>query len=256
AWISSTAALAYAAPRIVQAFLGAASAVMTAWIGGRHFGRRVGLAAGYGAALYRMLIYFDGELLTPTLTIALQLAAVPAALLASDNPRRSTWLWGGSGVLAGLASIVTATSLVIVAVLAAFARRRAWLVLLGAALAIARLQLKKVYLFLAGNEIPRNQEIYPAREYSPVLRLLLWKVPGLAFPFGLLMPLGLVGMAVRWRRAPMLAAIVVAYGAAVLAFFITARYRMPLVPYLLIFAAAGVRWLFKEARAPARAAAI
>ena len=338
AWIYSTAGLGYVAPRIVQAFLGAASAVMTAWIGARHFGRGVGLAAGYGAALYGMLIYFDGELLTPTLTIALQLAAVLAALLASENPRRGTWLWGGSGVLAGLASIVTATSLVIVAVLAAFARRRAWLVLLGAALAIApvtwrnwkrggefipiswngginlyignnprydetvairpdlhwkrfvleprregvrgvgaasnyfvgkvlvyagsdplgfaRLQLKKVYLFLAGNEIPRNQEIYPAREYSPVLRLLLWKVPGLAFPFGLLMPLGLVGMAVRWRRAPMLAAIVVAYGAAVLAFFITARYRMPLVPYLLIFAAAGVRWLFKEARAPARAAAI
>src|SRR5437867_3632984 len=338
AWIYSTPGLGYVAPRIVHAFLGAASAVMTAWIGARHFGRGVGLAAGYGAALYGMLIYFDGELLTPTLTIALQLAAVPAALLASDNPRRSTWLWGGSGALAGLASIVTATSVVIVAVLAAFARRRAWLVLLGAALAIApvtwrnwkrggefipiswngginlyignnprydetvairpdlhwkrfvleprregvrgvgaasnyfvgkvliyagsdplgfaRLQLKKVYLFLAGNEIPRNEEIYPAREYSPVLRLLLWKVPGLAFPFGLLMPLGLVGMAVRWRRAPMLAAIVVAYGAAVLAFFITARYRMPLVPYLLIFAAAGVRWLFKEARAPARAAAI
>ncbi|HYQ95838.1 MAG TPA: tetratricopeptide repeat protein, partial [Candidatus Eisenbacteria bacterium] len=123
-------------------------------------------------------------------------------------------------------------------------------------LGFARLQLKKLYLLLAGNEIPRNQEIYPAREYSPMLRLLLWKVPGLAFPFGLLMPLGLVGMAVCWRRAPLLAAILVAYGAAVLAFFITARYRMPLVPFLLVFAAAGVRWFIREARAPARAAAV
>lgn len=338
AWIYSAAGLGYLAPRIVQAFLGAGSAVMTAWIGARHFGRGVGLAAGYGAALYGMLIYFDGELLTPTLTIFLLLASIVAALLGRENPRRGIWLWGGAGILAGLASIVTATSLVIVAVLAAFARRRAWLVLLGAALAIApvtrrnlvkggefipiswngginlyignnprydetvairpdlhwkrfvleprregvrgageasnyfvgkvllyaasdplgfaRLQLKKLYLLLEGNEIPRNQEIYPAREQSPVLRLLLWKVPGLAFPFGLLMPLGLVGMAARWRRAAMLAAIVVAFSAAVLAFFITARYRMPLVPFLLIFAAAGVRWFFREARAPARAAAI
>ena len=120
----------------------------------------------------------------------------------------------------------------------------------------ARLQVKKLYLLLAGNEIPRNQEIYPARSYSPVLRRLLWKLPGLAFPFGLLMPLGVVGLAVAGRRAPMLAAIVLAYAAAVLAFFITARYRAPLVPFLLIFAAEGVRWWAQDARLPARAASI
>ena len=337
-WIYAAAGPGYLAPRIVQALLGAASAVMTAWIGARLFDRRVGLYAGIGAALYGMLIYFDGELLTPTLTIALQLASILLALLARENPRRGPWLWGGSGLVAGFASIVTATSLVIVAVLAAVARRRAWIVLVGLALAIApvlwrnlerggefipiswngginlfignnprydetvairpdlhwkrfvleprregirgagaassyfvgkviayagsdplgfaRLQLKKLYLLLAGNEIPRNQEIYPARAHSPALRLLLWKVPGLAFPFGLLMPLGLVGMAACWRRAPMLAAIVVAYGAAVLAFFITARYRLPLVPPLLIFAAAGARWFLEEARARERATAI
>jgi tetratricopeptide (TPR) repeat protein len=118
-------------------------------------------------------------------------------------------------------------------------------------LGFARLQMKKLYLLLAGNEIPRNQEIYPARRYSPVLRVLLWKVPGLAFPFGLLMPLGIVGLAVGARRAPMLAGIVIAYAVAVLAFFITARYRVPLVPLLLVFAAEGVRWFVASAR-PAR----
>lgn len=328
-WIYAMAGPGYLAPRIIQAILGASSVVMTAWIGARAFGRRVGLAAGYGAALYGILVYYDGELLTPTLTIALQLAAVVVALLARERPERSARLWGGAGVLAGLASIVTAPSLVIAATLALAARRHAWAVLLGAALAIApvtlrnlerggewipiswngginlyignnpkydetvavrpdlhwkrfvqeprraglrgdaaasnyfvgkvlayagsdplgfaRLQARKLYLLLAGNEIPRNQEIYPARAYSPVLRLLLWKVPGLAFPFGLLVPFGVLGLAVAARRAPMLASVVIVYAVAVLAFFITARYRAPLVPLLLVFAAEGARWLLADA---------
>jgi len=333
-WIYLAAGPGYLAPRILQALLGAASAVLTAWIGARAFGRRVGFAAGCGVALYGLLIYYDGELLTPTLTIALQLAAIAAALLARGRAR----LWVASGALAGLASVVTAPSLLIAAALAVAARRRAWAVLLGAALTIApvtlrnlerggelipiswngginlyignnpdydqtvairpdlhwkrfvqeprragvrtaagassyfvakviryaasdpagfaRLQIKKLCLFLAGNEIPRNQEIYPARAYSPVLRALLWKVPGLAFPFGVLMPLGVLGLVIGARRAPLLAAIVLLYAAGVLAFFITARYRAPLVPLLLVFAAEGVRWFLEAARPGARLASL
>ena len=338
AFIYSVAGPGYLAPRIAQALLGAGSAVLTAWIGARSFGRGVGLFAGYGVALYGMLVYYDGELLTPTLTIALQLVAIALALMARDHPRREGLLWGSSGLCIGLASVVTAPSLVMAAALAVYARRRAWVLLLGTALAIlpvtlrnlnrggefvpiswnaginlyignnprydetvairpdlqwkyfvqeprragirgagpassyfaaralsyaasdplgfARLQAKKLYLLLAGNEIPRNQEIYPARSYSPVLRLLLWKIPGLAFPFGLLMPLGIAGLAVAGRRAPLLAAVVLAYAAAVLAFFITARYRVPLVPFLAIFSAEGVRWWLRDAKLLARAASL
>ena len=334
ALIYAVAGSGYLAPRLAQAVLGALSACLTAWIGARVFGRRVGLGAGYVVAFYGMLIYYDGELLTPTLTIALQLAAVALALKALQHPRSETLLWGGSGLLVGLASVVTAPSLVIAGVLAVFARRRAWTVILSTALAIApvtlrnlnrggefipiswnaginlyignnprydetvairpdlqwrhfvqeprragiqgagpassyfvqkalgyavsdpigfaRLQLKKVTLLLEGNEIPRNQDIYPARSDSPVLRVLLWKIPGLAFPFGLLMPLGIVGLAVQGRRAPLLGWIVLSYAAAILAFFITARYRVPLVPYLAIFGAAGVRWWVEDAKRTAR----
>ena len=337
-WIYLAAGPGYLAPRIVQALLGAASAVLTAWIGASAFGRRVGLAAGYGVALYGLLIYYDGELLTPTLTIALQLAAILVALRARDRERGGAGLWAASGALAGLASVVTAPSLLIAAALAVAARRRAGAVLLGAALAIApvtlrnlerggepiliswngginlyignnpdydqtvairpdlhwkrfalephragvrtaagassyfvakvlryaasdpagfaRLQVKKLVLFLAGNEIPRNQEIYPARAYSPVLRALLWKIPGLAFPFGVLMPLGVLGLAVGARRAPLLAAIMLLYALGILAFFITARYRAPLVPLLLVFAAEGVRWFLQDAPARARGASL
>jgi 4-amino-4-deoxy-L-arabinose transferase-like glycosyltransferase len=114
------------------------------------------------------------------------------------------------------------------------------------------LQARKGGLLLAGTEIPRNQEIYPTREWSPILRVLLWKIPGLAFPFGLLLPLAVVGLGVYWRQAPLLAASLVLLGLSVAAFFVTARYRAPLIPLLALFAAAGVRWALVEARGRAR----
>src|SRR5262249_32132963 len=63
-------------------------------------------------------------------------------------------------------------------------------------LGFAALQPKKVRLLLGGDEILRNQAIYPVRADSPVLRLLLWKIPGLAFPFGLLLPPAVLGLVV------------------------------------------------------------
>jgi hypothetical protein len=118
-----------------------------------------------------------------------------------------------------------------------------------------RLQVRKIGLLLQGNEIPRNQEIYPTRTWSPVLRALLWKAPGIAFPFGLLLPLAVVGLGVAGRRAPVLAASVVLLGLTVVAFFVTARYRAPLVPLLALFAAAAVRWAVVETSPRARLAA-
>ena len=113
--------------------------------------------------------------------------------------------------------------------------------------AFLRLQAHKLRLLLSGNEIYRNQAIYPARQYSPILAVLLWKVPGVAFPFGLLMPLGVLGLWVGTRRAPLLAVIVLALAFMVQLFFVTARYRILFVPFLLIFAAEGGRWLVHTA---------
>src|SRR5262249_45999283 len=109
------------------------------------------------------------------------------------------------------------------------------------------LQARKLGLLAHGTEIPRNQEIYPARAWSPVLGALLWKVPGLAFPFGLLLPVAVVGLGVAWRRAPVLAVSTILIGLSVVAFFVTARYRAPLIPLLALFAAAGVRWAIVQA---------
>ncbi|HKW51548.1 MAG TPA: glycosyltransferase family 39 protein, partial [Candidatus Eisenbacteria bacterium] len=129
------------APRLVQAILGSAAAVLTAWIGARQFGPRVGLAAGAIVALYGTLIYFDGELLGVSVTVALQLIAVALAVAAAGVARPGR-LWFGAGLAAGAASLVTAPTLLFVPIFAAFARRRAHLVILAAALAIAPVTIR------------------------------------------------------------------------------------------------------------------
>jgi len=325
----------FLAPRLVQAVLGALTAALTCALGARVFGRAVGLGAGLVVALYGLLIYYDAELLAPSLAISLQMATLWSAARAPDERGGRGWLL--TGLLGGLTAVVNAPALVLLPVLGIAARRRIGWVLLGAILAIApvtarnwiqgrelvlissngginlylgnnprydetvglrpgrdwqalvrapalqgvtgagpasrfftervsayagqdpsgfvRLQVRKIGLLLQGNEIPRNQEIYPTRTWSPVLRALLWKAPGIAFPFGLLLPLAVVGLGVAGRRAPVLAASVVLLGLTVVAFFVTARYRAALVPLLALFAAAALRWAVVEASPRARLAA-
>ena len=116
--------------------------------------------------------------------------------------------------------------------------------------AYLKLLLYKLYLFWHGDEIGRNQDLYFARQYAPLLQVLLWKY-GVAFPFGLLAPLALVGLGLSYRNgllrrpAPLLLALFAgAYMLTVVAFFISARYRLPVVPILLMFAAYGGRELY------------
>jgi tetratricopeptide (TPR) repeat protein len=81
-----------------------------------------------------------------------------------------------------------------------------------------------------------SQESYA--EWSPVVRLLQPVTH-----FGLLVPLACLGVLVTWRdrsRLWVLYALVAAYGASVVLFFIYARYRYPLVPFLIVLAAAGL----------------
>jgi tetratricopeptide (TPR) repeat protein len=133
-------------------------------------------------------------------------------------------------------------------------------------LGYAALLGKKLWLFLRGNEIMRNQEIYPFRAYSPLLAALLWK-KGIAFPAGVLLPLALIGAALAVaRRHPglgLLVAFVACHVAVLLLFFVTARYRVSVVPPLIVLAGyagqeiaaavRGRRWRFCAAAAGALA---
>jgi tetratricopeptide (TPR) repeat protein len=118
--------------------------------------------------------------------------------------------------------------------------------------AAARLMLRKTFLFFWGAEISNNEHIYFLRHYSWPMRLGLWYF-GIYFPFGLVAPLGLVGMGMALRRrAPgstLLSAYTLLYAASVIAFFVCARFRLPVVPILLLFAAYAVTALWRRPRA-------
>ena len=108
----------------------------------------------------------------------------------------------------------------------------------------------KGYLFMRGDEIPRNRDLYFARNDSSLLSILLWK-KGLAFPFGLIAPLALLGLFafLRTSESPegrLLALFVACYALSVVLFFVTGRYRLPAVPVLLLFAACGMRVLWQR----------
>jgi tetratricopeptide (TPR) repeat protein len=81
-----------------------------------------------------------------------------------------------------------------------------------------------------------SQETYA--EWSATLRAL-----GLVTHFGVLVPLALFGIWTTWPRRSRLwvvYALTLAYAGSVVLFYVFARYRYPLVPFLVLFAAAGV----------------
>ena len=111
---------------------------------------------------------------------------------------------------------------------------------------------KKGFLFWSGPETKRNQDIYYARQHSRILSLLLWDWR-VSIPFGLIGPLSLLGLglSMRWAWTPPIALLrlyALAYTASVVLFFPAARYRMPVVPVLIAFAAFAVFQLYLGVR--------
>ena len=101
-----------------------------------------------------------------------------------------------------------------------------------------RLTLRKLRLAFNAVEVVDTEDQYTHAEWSFVLR---WT--GTVMHFGLLAPLGLLGVWITWpqrlRLLP-LYGLFVSYAAGLLVFYVFARYRMPLVPLLVLFAAAGL----------------
>jgi tetratricopeptide (TPR) repeat protein len=118
----------------------------------------------------------------------------------------------------------------------------------------ARLYLRKAYYLVNGFETPSNRDVY----FDPrgPLRALLWKIPFLAVPWGLVFPLAAAGCVLGWRdrrlgaKVRLLAAWSGLYAVSLLPFFINARFRLALAPPVVILAAlalsrprrALVRW--------------
>ena len=242
------------APQYVQVLLGAASCALLALIGYALWGPGTGLAAALCAALYGPAIYFTGSLLPPVLAVFLVLLLL-AALLWADQQSDGKAFLGVGLVLALCLLAAPQVALFAPAVLwwlwIGGRQRACWACVLGTAGALALWYFGGVatsaggaldFLVRGGEHLPAL-DMYYARGDSTVLAILLWKW-GLAFPFGLVMPLALLGigfaLAAR-ERGVLLALLFVGTGVVGTALYgAHAETRMVLVPVLLLFAVSGV----------------
>lgn len=104
------------------------------------------------------------------------------------------------------------------------------------------LLVKKFYYFWHGQEIFNNKSLYSSREYSWLMRFLIWK-KFLNFPSGVLFPFMLVGIycAIKNRQEIMIPGVsLLIYSATISLFFVCSRFRQPIVPVAIILATYGV----------------
>jgi len=331
----------YLAPRIVQCLMGAASCVMVQRLGARLAGRTAGVMAGFAAALYGPLVFYETDLLREVLVIFLALALL-LCLLRSEEGGRLRWA-AAAGFLMGLSLITRENVLLFLPVAAAWLFFRAqspsknrWLapavfVLLamlpvvpvtmrnylssGAFVPISsqggmnffignsadseRLMglqpgiewermakapqaelgenaspnaynawffqrafrdiaaapgawvkklVKKAWLVFDAEELEPNNDINLYRGESWLLRVLIFRLGPLWFPFGLVAPLFVLGAVTRKPSAGawLIFGFIAAYATSLALYHVRARYRLPIAPVMLPFAAAGVLWVAKQ----------
>lgn len=111
-----------------------------------------------------------------------------------------------------------------------------WLALVG----------RKAALLVNQAEVADTEDIYTYADHSMLLggALRFWHF-GVVFP---LAALGMVLSAPQWRRLWVLYAMAALYAVSVIAFYVVARYRYPLVPVLVIFAGAALSALAQWVR--------
>jgi 4-amino-4-deoxy-L-arabinose transferase-like glycosyltransferase len=107
-----------------------------------------------------------------------------------------------------------------------------------------RLLARKWMLVWSAHEIPDSDEPSVYRDASLVLTVTSW------LSFGVLCPLALVGLVASWRdrrRLGVLAALLFTSAAGTAAFLVFARYRVPMIPLLVLFAVVGAAELKRSA---------
>ncbi|MGB3339887.1 MAG: tetratricopeptide repeat protein [bacterium] len=103
------------------------------------------------------------------------------------------------------------------------------------------LMVKKAYLLANSNELSNNQSILAFKKSSPLLRFSILN-------FGLITALGIFGFIVskKNRKVAITALFIIAYSFGLILFFIPARYRMPIVPFLIVFSSYSIYWLIDK----------
>ncbi len=119
---------------------------------------------------------------------------------------------------------------------------RSWIFIRERPLEFLRLLGRKFLLFWNAREVAQNIDYYFSRRFSRLISLPL-------FSFGLIAPFSWIGFAFAWRKKPetvILPAIYLsAYMFSLIAIFISDRYRLPAVPFIVLFSAYGLRNLAK-----------
>jgi tetratricopeptide (TPR) repeat protein len=113
-----------------------------------------------------------------------------------------------------------------------------------------KLTFKKLFVFFAGREVPNNWQIYYYKSFSTLLPFLILDI-GIKLPFGLVMPLAFAGMVLtrsRWRQMLPIHLMIWIYVPTVVIFFVNGRYRLPVVPFAIVFAAAAMNRGWSEIR--------
>lgn len=101
-----------------------------------------------------------------------------------------------------------------------------------------RLLGRKAMLTVNRVEVGDAEDPYTYGDWSTALALL-----NPVLNFGLLVPLAAASVVLLWRRnrfVPLLLALLATYALTVIATYVMGRYRQPLLPLLLLFAAAGI----------------
>ena len=108
----------------------------------------------------------------------------------------------------------------------------------------ARKQAWKILALFNHYETGDHYQIGFMANYVPLFRL--------PFPwFGLLLPLGMAGLVVTWRRSPLARPLVLfglLYALTLVAFWVNARYRLPVMVVLIPAAAAGLVHVYESRR--------
>lgn len=103
---------------------------------------------------------------------------------------------------------------------------------------------RKTYFFTNAHEIANNFDLYYLKRRFGVLKydpVSLYVILPFAF-------FGMILYARKWRQYAPLYVYVVPYSASVILFFVNARFRMPVVPYFCVFAAAAFFYFWDNLR--------
>jgi len=120
--------------------------------------------------------------------------------------------------------------------------------------------IKKTYLYFGGQEISNNRDIY-FFSHMTYLKFLIFNLPLFQFPFGLLFPLALCGIYICMSQGPdrnhgskrriniiLILIFIITYALSFIIFFVCARFRLVIIPFLIIFASFAILFFIDDLR--------